>query len=584
MAQLERLPGVVSESPSSSHRDSETPHRRRSSASVGGEKLLDSDAGPLPVIQLESPDISPTHVTLSTCTKRDRIGAFFDLRGMLTGKSPSHWAVTACQLQFHDCYPGQEYRVNGPTQLQQSKNAKATLEMDQRSKELRMKKMRIQHERSLGSDPQYQRHLGLLLHPLTSCTDNVLRDMAQEFESEMMTIQESNERQRQRSMKTLANLVRMGTMTLRPSRKSMKSVLRQDARGYATHLEQGSGASAPLSNEQREKLLDIFQRSIRHVDGSRNCSDLMQRCTWFRFLHRCGLLGPDGGVPFSQAAAVFAMFAEASPGDTFMPLVLSLGNWANAIHHILRGPNFFRTEREYIDNMFNVLLPRCERRLNEEQSSGRAQGFDHLGWQGYLAEEQMCEPEVLQLLHEFERPLRQLFSRYASSSADDEASDSGSEDDTAVTKVAQSARRRMQPESFLQMLRDFGFFPDIVQQHSAQMHILAAGSSDTTAHHDCKPVIEDGVSSAGLISYRSFVHCLCRISFVYLSVYGNSIQRVSSSKRKCLWMLTFLRARSPGALDDSSSQEDIWDIRCTCNLDHMCWKSLVLRRLFHFLP
>jgi len=166
-----------------------------------------------------------------------------------------------------------------------------------------------------------------------------------------------------------------------------------------------------------------------------------------------------------------------------------------------------------------------------------------------------------------------------------------------------ACRLRMRTERFEEMLRDLGFFPHIVQQHSAKMHILAAQDRCGNILDRCGNILGSTASGHRLItsagrrrrtligradpsgarplSYESFLLCICRISFVYLSVYGNSIQQASSSKRKCLWMLTFLRVKTSGTSPQCAVGEDIWNSRCTCNLDAMPLKSLVLQRLFH---
>merc|ERR1712190_528068 len=71
-------------------------------------------------------------------------------------------------------------------------------------------------------------------------------------------------------------------------------------------------------------------------------------------------------------------------------------------------------------------------------------------------------------------------------------------------------------------------FPDIVQKHSAHQHVQVS--------------LRRSGKGSRTLSYEAFVECLCRIAFVYLSVYGNSVQQMAPSKRKCLWFITLLRA------------------------------------------
>merc|ERR1719324_1554148 len=67
----------------------------------------------------------------------------------------------------------------------------------------------------------------------------------------------------------------------------------------------------------------------------------------------------QGGVSFSHASAVFNIYSEVHL-TTCQPS-LTFASWVNAIQHILRGPAFYRTQREVVFNLFGVCLKRCER-------------------------------------------------------------------------------------------------------------------------------------------------------------------------------------------------------------------------------
>lgn len=185
-----------------------------------------------------------------------------------------------------------------------------------------------------------------------------------------------------------------------------------------------------------------------------------------------------------------------------------------------------------------------------------------LGWQADRAEEEMCEPEVILLLHEYEAPLREIFMLYAKSRGEptmsscfqtqdevkyssnrsvtsspsltadcsisrqisgastDGLSECDSEDDDGVNA-------KMHPDAFLHFIREFGFFPKVVQHHSVQQHLEISLTR----------------RNAKRLTYGAFIECLLRISFVFLSIYGNSIQQAACAKAKCIWLLTFLRSR-----------------------------------------
>merc|ERR1712217_83860 len=133
------------------------------------------------------------------------------------------------------------------------------------------------------------------------------------------------------------------------------------------------------------------------------------------------------------------------------------------------------------------------------------------------------------------------------------------------------------PEGFEAMLKDLGFFPDIVQIHSLKQHL----------HHS----LTRHPHSLGQLTFSAFLECLCRIVFVYLSIYGNSVQLPAPSKSKCLWLIAMLRVRCrdfgqdlglPTSLtgDPSKGENEgsLWRTREACVLDTMPLKRLFLWR------
>jgi len=193
------------------------------------------------------------------------------------------------------------------------------------------------------------------------------------------------------------------------------------SRGHSPEPSIRLGVSTLLRTSQRASLHTLFQQYVARVTVPGKTSDLMRRSTWFRFLHHCGLLGPEG-VPLGQAAASFALYTETAGGvdggeGTPMPM-LSFGNWANAMQHLLRGPKFHRSDEEAAEAMLSTYAGRCRDRVNAGAAppAKPASARDNAGllaWQAALAEEQMCEPEVLQTLYDFQAPLLRLFAHYA---------------------------------------------------------------------------------------------------------------------------------------------------------------------------
>jgi len=88
-------------------------------------------------------------------------------------------------------------------------------------------------------------------------------------------------------------------------------------------------------------------------------------------------------------------------------------------------------------------------------------------------------------------------------------------------------RDRMPRAHFEAMCKAFDFYPQLVQTFSLNLHV----------DRSCE---RRGTSE---LTYAAFVETLCRIAFVYLSVYGNPIQQKMPSLQKCCWLLVLLRCR-----------------------------------------
>eukprot|EP00440_Ansanella_granifera_P043166 gb/GFBE01046796.1/.p1 GENE.gb/GFBE01046796.1/~~gb/GFBE01046796.1/.p1 ORF type:complete len:775 (+),score=165.29 gb/GFBE01046796.1/:1-2325(+) len=307
-------------------------------------------------------------------------------------------------------------------------------------------------------------------------------------------------------------------------------------------------------------------------------------------------------VTWLSAAKIFKVFAE-DPGKTNSTLpVLTFSGWASAAQAVLRSPGIFETQAEVVEALFATFLPRISEALgityedakkqmlmgessrstldrkksiggglgsnNPSRTTSRAlsffssagsmfiaddaasetgfndEGKSPLSWQMNLAEEQMCEPECLQLLHEYRKHLEVLYSYYASMMpthlgiGDRSPSSRG-----GIGSIDEFSRQvtpdEMNPDSFKRMLKDLKFFPEFVQTFSLDRHI-----STTQTRHNAEN-----------LSFNAFVETLCRIAFCYLIAYGNIAQQASLAKHKMLWMLCLLEARLPRSLRKLAKQD-----------------------------
>lgn len=477
-----------------------------------------------------------------------RIAASFDMHGVISSKSPRHWALAAAMGPLSQSAKTQDSGSGSRFSLRrQGINAQKTLEKDQKRRDLEVHRLCIEHHKSLSQgfveDDQHIRHLRLLFEPMEELSKILPDGLFVELKREMIAQHPAATRRQSIHVVGFKNFVRT---SLGMSAQSLRSD--DDASVSSAQI-------SSLENGEWVNLFSIFQRYVQRVGTEED----MCRSTWFRFLHHCGLLGPHGGIPFSQGASIYDMFSEVSAGVPTLPF----SNWVNATQHIQQ---LFKEMQENA-NMFGVLLGRCEAKLGSSLALG-GRSLGPFGWQSAAAEEQMCEPEVLQLLHEFQEPLERLFLGYAT--VDDESSEEEEEEEVEGAKVSprksvhfdiqervepaprRKCGRRMPQEQFHTMLQDFKFFPTIVQRHSAQRHMEI--SMNRRGHTS--------------LSYSGFIESLCRITFVYLSTYGNPVQQTAPSKRKCLWMFALLRA---------SQETGTWH-RAQCKLDQVPLRRLVLWR------
>lgn len=385
------------------------------------------------------------------------ISCMFDRRGCPSPDIQTHWALDACLGHpLHDSLPLATREGEGVSKRRQMKNARQTLDNDQ---DLARCRMLQDYEKYISTQPldaQKLRHRGLLFAPLSLPDDCIAH-----FKAILTQIEGGAASERYKSPRIGVGLGKFYKATT-----MIRVGLALGRKAAARTLEEPRNVgSAQISSQQRLVLQSIFQFYTLRVAGPR-AQEMMRRCTWFRFLHHCGLLGKEGGVTFAQGAAVFLMFADSSQ----TPPMITFSNWFTAIQRVLRGPDFYKNPNELKANLFDVFLKRCEARHGVENGCFQrvtskmsitvgAQGIRapqvggtrsptkmlaaHFassdrpvsastsrslrsgngwmaeqpeimsGWQCDVAEEEMCEPEVITLLHEYSAPLRTLFMHYA---------------------------------------------------------------------------------------------------------------------------------------------------------------------------
>lgn len=822
--------------------------------------------------------VSALSIRSENDTVLQRIAPFFDTRGLLLDQTPQHWALSLCNTQPLHGVEGvdqQTRRRDTITKRMREKNAREALERNSARTRWRIQSS-IERQTSQRTvhflDAQKSRQIVLLFSPIVQMIEEIPHDIIADILDEAGPMLSKEAMAHRRSSGEIDfSGKKLHTMAGSSTPRKMEQVQKESAQAPDGQNKGG------FANDQRVILLTVFQSYVRRVTAKGEL-EMMQRCTWFRFLHHCGLLGKfgcgGGGVSFAEGSKVFDLHADAQ----LSPPMLTFSCWIEAVKHLVgsmthRPPP--KTNKDMLEYITGSLLTRCEARLKgaclepqecqgyggeptllvgarstprgqqrvkpgrrrtSQASSGSTTPNDHrtnsvIGrkrhmwspvsspWPGGsatisaasaqaagthtsltsmvgapffqslnqvkevvtkgivprdlksdIAEEQMCEPEVLQLLHEFEHPLRLLFLHYAGRAsigpcrcpihakvqrprdetlqptdsekhfalttsmllapppindnadtesegmspihnfipslliaavgedvaATSEVPDCGSKpvsvasvdsyagvaaqascdmerqasdqsacmseggrnvatfskaDSSSVAaeafgkcegrhEVAQNCTQpaptavsqskevafteatlrhleqhevaakpevsgtpklgpsivqrmgevrssqgeamlpqtdmppRMTEGSFLEFLKDFGIYPAMVQQHTAELHIR-------------QTLRRRGTSK---LTFTAFVETLCRIAFVYLSIYGNGVQQMSTSKRKCLWLLMMLRLRcrrfgeklclAPSLVagpDDGPSQA--WTARQAVDIEDVPLQELLLFRL-----
>lgn len=487
------------------------------------------------------------------------IASLFNAQGLASLETPKHWALVACQ--HHPLTISEEHQDNlsALSTRQQQLNAKKSMDRDQqRITNTITKTLKKHQEGSLArqyTDVQYKRQVELMFEPLLGIPQSMFHELAKEMHNEpfapLLGLPGSSGKDRHMSFK------RSMSMLARQSIAGPRRLISED--GDAP-VKVGSGGQ--LTNAQRVLILSVFQRYVTRVSGPGR-AELMRRSTWFRFIHHCGLLGPAGGITFVQAAKTFSVFAE----TWATPPSLTFIGWSAALFRLLRGPGMYQSDEEVFHNLFDVLLRRCEERLQDKATALAAQpsrpggstrirsktrqapcpmtpGSTQQGaleplpdsacldWHIASAEEQICEPEVLQLFHQYRRPLEGLFKFFVERFRIGEIlegnySSEASDDSEPAVQGFPGCPGVLSEAAFQTVLNELQIFPEFVQIFSLRQHLTWSNKR---------------IGSIGL-DYRVFVECICRIGFLYLTFYGNATQQPAPSKWKCLWVLTMLRVR-----------------------------------------
>eukprot|EP00933_Yihiella_yeosuensis_P025559 TRINITY_DN19817_c1_g1_i1.p1 TRINITY_DN19817_c1_g1~~TRINITY_DN19817_c1_g1_i1.p1 ORF type:complete len:750 (-),score=111.17 TRINITY_DN19817_c1_g1_i1:225-2474(-) len=515
---------------------------------------------------------------------------YFDKYGVVNRKNPKNWLLKSCigAGLAKSCHV--EMGHGSLSTRQQLMNTTRSLENAKARVEVQIKQSVAQHEEYIAQvgDPERIRYLQLIFAPLKDLPEHptfqdLLKDTVLPGDLEAEDKERRKELARRRARKATAKvclLNKLGSSVGSPPTATDATKVKPAIRTKAT-----GGA---MSNQQRVLLLAVFQHMIFRVSGPTK-SQLMKRCTWFRFLIHSGLLGcradmdecsgpQEATIDYQYATRVFNKYAESGN-------VLTFSGWASATQFILKSPGFHETQHEAVGALFDRVLARAQEKyglktqdlipssstmrgrqsmaarstasvasmtmsvalLTGAPSEAASQCGDSvaegageddiapLKWQIALGEEQMCEPETLQMLHQFLPHLKHLFMYYAAGSS----------------KVNEADLTRISPEKFRRMLVDIRFFPQFVQTHSLQRHLGI--SQERCGEED--------------LDFEAFVECLVRIGYVFLITYGNIKQQAAPARLKILWLLAQLHARVPRHLLVKLSESSTLEGRLSGNSD-----------------
>lgn len=363
------------------------------------------------------------------------IASRFNKRGILGRATPGEWTLVACnQYPLHSSREHQE-GVWGLSTRRQQVNARKCMEKDQmridRQIEACVKEREMHSVNRELEDAQHFRYMSLLFEGI----DGLPRALLEELSTNVLKDQKQEDGTQRLDKCLHKGGTRVGMSSFRRASDF------RDTQNSRTGWDQRQGAPSgggKFTNRQHSTLLSIFQRYVVRVSGGVGRSELMRRSTWFKFLHHCGLLGHEGGISYARASEVFAQYTDAWAS----PSSLTFIGWIHSMLRLLKGPKFFEKDDEIIKNLFGIYLVRCDERLTEsnqkaEQARKRASKkrqsskahpkrmepgqtqtrlpeagssvVERLDWHVLVAEEMMCEPEVIQLVEAHEDALRKLF-------------------------------------------------------------------------------------------------------------------------------------------------------------------------------
>lgn len=351
--------------------------------------------------------------------KAGRIMSFFNDRGFRDKKAAPGWALRVFKTNLHKSYVPSDITPSELPEWQRVKNAKDALEKDRVELDLNLKEEAKSHfdslKNPLASEVE-QRSLKLLFEPMKDFLDNMPKELHDEAVAEIKGLVLENKKRQDINAQLARSIVQIGGITL-------KAATLQDTE------DRGPSCTSNFNTAQRITLQTYFERYTLRVSSSN--VDKMYRSTWFRLLGDMKLLGPDS-ITFSRAKDVFHMFSEFQGGS--VP-ILTFANWLNALQYVLKVPRLYPTQVQLCEALFEKLLKLCEHRLPDpsisqsfkesakksspkkgvvgRQATKKKEENNNDGWCLALAEEQICEPEVVEMVEEFRGLFKAIYDAYA---------------------------------------------------------------------------------------------------------------------------------------------------------------------------
>jgi len=397
-------------------------------AAGGSTPRRDASAGPrhvaLPAFPPLAPSAPPTPESgVDGAPARpesvsQRITTFFDPKGILNTQAPRNWALASCRV--HPFHRSQTTDAQHPSlnKRRQEVNAQNTLARAQLRVDTELQASLTRFGKMQEVDAQKARYLNLFFEPLVNLTGPMLEELADELDADEQGGEDRRGDASPRMSKLLTDFRRFQRAEMSPSLGRRASPAKQpSARSRRISVSTGrnfGGAIVLLRGGDRgeRQLLEAVHTHYASRIAESGYSDQMKRATWFRFLHHCGLLGPDG-VSFTKAAETFDVFAQLERDAEEQEVLgnaepfLSFSSWVGALQYVLlNASGHSGTDAERVRHFYDVGLPQCRERLNihpPSQESPRMSSPASLLWcttprpqTGHLTPRFLGEPPELQ--------------------------------------------------------------------------------------------------------------------------------------------------------------------------------------------